>query len=63
MGLIPVGIKFKAALTAAIQSLAPLQRSSYAAIKEAIDARMAEIRARSNRSVTILALIASRRPS
>jgi hypothetical protein len=63
IGLIPADSKNKAALTAAIQSLAASERASYAAIKNAIDARMAEIRARSNRSVTILALIASRRPS
>jgi hypothetical protein len=61
IGLIPEGSKHKAALTAAIKKLPASERSTYEAIKAAIDAELAEIRARSNRSATILALIASRR--
>ena len=61
IGLIPVGSKHKAALTAVIKKLPASERSSYAAIKAAIDAELAEIQARNNRSKIVLVRIASHR--
>ena len=63
IGLIPANSKYKAALTAAIKKLPAADRSSFAAIKAAIDAEMAEIQARSNRSRTVLSRIHSSRNS
>jgi hypothetical protein len=60
IGLIAEDNKHKAALTAAIKKLPASERSSYAAIKAAIDAEMAEIQARKDRSAAILARIAAR---
>jgi hypothetical protein len=59
IGLISADSKHKAALTEAIKNLPEDERSSYAAIKEALDAKMAEIQARKDRLTAILALIAS----
>ncbi len=61
IGLIPADSKHKAAITAAIKNLPIDERSSYAAIKEAIDAEMAEIQARKDRLTAILARIAAHR--
>jgi hypothetical protein len=61
IGLIPADSKHKAALTAAIKKLPASERSSYAAIKVALDAEMAEIQARKSRLTAVLALIASHR--
>jgi hypothetical protein len=58
--LIPEDSKHKEALTAAIKKLPVSERSSYAAIKEVIDNKIAEIQARKDRLATVLALIASR---
>lgn len=63
IGLIPADSKNKAALTAAIKKLPVADRSSFAAIKAAVDAEMAEIQGRNNRSKAILARIAARRAS
>jgi len=63
IGLIPADSKHKAALTAAIKKLPASERSSYEAIKAAIDAELADIQARNNRSKTILSRIASHRSS
>jgi hypothetical protein len=62
IGLIPEGSKNKAALLAVVKKLSASQRSSYAAIKAAVDAKMAEIQARKDRAAALKALIASRRP-
>jgi hypothetical protein len=62
IGLIPEGSKNKAALLAVVKKLSASERSSYAAIKAAADAKMAEIQARKDRAATLKALIASRRP-
>ena len=59
IGLIPENSKNKEALTAAIKKLPASERSSYAAIKEVVDAEMAEIQARKDRYIAVLALIAS----
>jgi hypothetical protein len=61
IGLIPADSKHKAALTEAIKNLPVDARSSYAAIKVALDAEMAEIQARKSRLTAVLALIASHR--
>ena len=61
IGLIPADSKHKAALTEAIKNLPVDERSSYAAMKVALDAKMAEIQARKDRLVAILARIAARR--
>jgi hypothetical protein len=61
IGLIPADSKHKAALTEAIKNLPVDARSSYAAIKVALDAEMAEIQARKDRLTAVLALIASHR--
>jgi hypothetical protein len=61
IGLIPADSKHKAALMAAIKKLPASERSSYAAIKAAIDTEMAEIQARDNRSKTILSRIVAYR--
>jgi hypothetical protein len=59
IGLIPSDSKHKAALTAAIKKLPASERFSYAAIKTAIDAEMAEIQDRTSRLKTILSRIAA----
>jgi len=61
IGLIPAGSKHKAALTAAIKKLPASERSSYEAIKAAIDAELADIQARNNWTKTILSRIVSHR--
>jgi len=60
IGLIAEDSQHKAALTEAIKNLPEDERSSYAAIKEAVDNEMAEIQARKDRLANVLALIASR---
>ena len=60
IGLIPKDSKNKATLTAAIKKLAPSDRSSYALIKKAIDAKMAEIQDRKDRLANVLARNTSR---
>jgi hypothetical protein len=61
IGLIPADSKHKAALTSVIKNLPVADRSSFAAIKAAVDAELAEIQRRNNRSKAILARIASHR--
>ena len=61
IGLIPMGSKYKAALTQAVKNLPVSDRSSYEAIKDGIDAKMAEIQVRNDRLKDILARIAARR--
>ena len=61
IGLIPTDNEHKAALTQAVKNLPVSDRSSYAAIKDGIDAKMAEIQARKDRLTIVLARIASRR--
>jgi hypothetical protein len=61
VGLIPEESKYKATLTRVVKGLAQDERSSYALIKEAIDAEIAVKQTRENRMTKILALIASRR--
>ena len=60
IGLIPADSKHKAALTEAIKQLPVSERSSYGAIKEALDAEMREIKVRKDRLAAVLARIASR---
>jgi hypothetical protein len=60
-GLIPADSKYKATLTGVVRRLSASDRSSYVAIKKAIDAKMAEIQARKDRQKAVLARIASRR--
>jgi hypothetical protein len=61
IGLIAEDSQHKAALTEAIKNLPEDERSSYAAIKEALDAKMAEIQARKDRLTAVLASIAAHR--
>ena len=61
IGLISADSKHKAALTEAIKNLPVDERTSYAAIKEALDSEMAVIQARKDRLSAILARITSRR--
>jgi hypothetical protein len=61
IGLIPQDSKNKAALTAALRKLPASERSSYLAIKQAIDAQMTEIQTRKQRLSEVLASIAARR--
>ena len=61
IGLIPKESKNKVTLTQVVKELSHEERSSYAGIKEAIEAEMAVIQARKDRLAKILALIASRR--
>jgi hypothetical protein len=61
IGLIPMESKHKATLTRVVKELSQDERSSYASIKETIDAEMAVNQAREDRMTKILALIASRR--
>jgi streptogramin lyase len=63
IGLIPEDSEHKAALTEAIKNLPEDERSSYAAIKEALNAKMAEIQARKDRLTAILGRIAAHRAS
>ena len=60
IGLIPEDSKQKAAITAAIKKLPLSDRSSYAVIKKAIDAEIAEIQVRKNRLADVIARNASR---
>jgi hypothetical protein len=60
IGLIPKDSKNKATLTAAIKKLAPSDRSSYALIKKAIDAKVAENQARKDRLANVLGRNTSR---
>jgi hypothetical protein len=60
IGLIPQDSKQKAAITAAIKKLPPSDRSSYASIKKAIDAEMAEIQNRKDRLAKVITRNASR---
>jgi len=60
IGLIPQDSKQKAAITAAIKKLPPNDRSSYASIKKAIDAEMAEIQNRKDRLAKVITRNASR---
>jgi hypothetical protein len=61
IGLIAEDSQHKAALTEAIKNLPVDERSSYAAIKVALDAKMAEIQARKDRLTAVLASIAAHR--
>ncbi len=61
VGLIPGESKYKATLTRVVKKLSQDERSSYARIKEAIDAEIAVKQAREDRLMKILAFIASRR--
>ena len=61
IGLLTKEGKNKATLTQMVKELSHEERSSYAGIKEAIEAEMAVIQARKDRLANILALIASRR--
>jgi hypothetical protein len=61
IGLIPKESKYKATLTRAVKGLSQDERSSYASIKEAIDAEMAEIQARKDRLTAVLIRNAARR--
>ena len=61
IGLIPKDSKHKAALTEAIKNLPVGERSTYAAIKVALDAEMAEIQARKDRLTEVMKAIFSRR--
>ena len=63
IGLIHKDSKHKAALTEAIKNLPVDERTTYAAIKVALDAEMAEIQARKDRLTAILARIAAHRAS
>jgi len=60
IGLIPQESKQKAAITAAIKKLPLSDRSSYASIKTAIDAEMAEIQNRKDRLAKVITRNASR---
>ena len=61
IGLISTESKYKATLTRVVKELAHEERSTYAGIKEAIEAKMAEIQDRKDRLTNILSLIALRR--
>jgi hypothetical protein len=61
IGLIPEESKHKATLTRVVKGLSQDERSSYAVIKVAIDAEMAEIQARKDRLTAVLIRIAARR--
>ena len=61
VGLISQDSKHKAALTAALRKLPGSERSSYLAIKQAIDAQMTEIQTRKTRLSEVAAQIAARR--
>jgi hypothetical protein len=60
IGLIPQGSKHKAAITAAIKKLPLSDRSSYAVIKKAIDAEIAEIQTRKDRLAKVITRNTSR---
>ncbi len=60
IGLIPEDSKYKAAITSTIKKLPASDRSSYASIKKAIDAKMAEIQTRKDRLANVVARINSR---
>jgi len=60
IGLIHKDSKHKAALTEAIKNLPVDERTTYAAIKVALDAEMAEIQARKDRLANVIARNASR---
>jgi len=60
IGLIPNESKYKATLTRVVKELSQDERSSYAGIKDGIEAEMAVIQARKDRYEAILARITSR---
>jgi hypothetical protein len=60
IGLIPADNKHKEALTKAVKNLPVGDRSSYASIKVGIDAKLAEIQARKERLVAVMASISRR---
>jgi hypothetical protein len=60
IGLISEASKNKEAITAAIKKLPASERSSYQAVKEVVDAEMAEIQVRKDRLAAVLARIGSR---
>ena len=61
IGLISTESKYKATLTRVVKELSQDERSSYAGIKEAIEAEMSVIQNKRGRLADILALIASHR--
>ena len=61
IGLISTESEHKATLTRVVKELSQDERSSYAGIKEAIEAEIVEIQKKKDRLANILALIASRR--
>jgi hypothetical protein len=61
VGLISQDSKHKAALTAALRKLPASERTSYLAIKQAIDVQMAEIQTRKTRLSEVMGQIAARR--
>jgi len=61
VGLITQDSKHKATLTSTLRKLPPSERSSYLAIKQAIDIQMAEIQTRKDRLAAVMAVISSRR--
>jgi hypothetical protein len=60
IGLISANNKHKEALTKAVKNLPVGDRSSYASIKVGIDAKLAEIQARKERLVAVMASISRR---
>ena len=58
IGLISTESKYKATLTRVVKELSHDERSTYAGIKEAIEAEMAEIQDRKDRLTNILSIIA-----
>lgn len=61
IGLISTESQYKATLTRVVKELSHDERSTYAGIKEAIEAKMEEIQDRKDRLTNIISLIASRR--
>ena len=61
VGLIPQNSDHKAALTSALRKLSGSDRSSFLAIKQALDAQLAEIQSRKDRFAEVMAAISSRR--
>ncbi len=61
IGLIPEGSKHKAAITSAIRKLPVSDRSTYAALKAAVETELAEIQARKDRLIAVLLRITSNR--
>jgi hypothetical protein len=61
VGLIPQDSKHKAALTAALRKIPKFERTSYLAIKQAIDAQMMAIQTRKTRLSQVVNQTAARR--